>query len=63
MTAIRLDDENDKIQDTLSAALLGVSSSGATESTDRSIQRIDPLASNSWEEVFRYSYCLFFVTS
>ncbi|KAG6517479.1 hypothetical protein ZIOFF_020871 [Zingiber officinale] len=50
MTAIRLDDEKDKIQDTLSAALLDASSGGATESTNRSIQRIDRLASSSWEE-------------
>ncbi|XP_042468131.1 protein ROOT HAIR DEFECTIVE 3-like isoform X2 [Zingiber officinale] len=51
MTAIRLDDEKDKIQDTLSAALLDASSGGATESTNRSIQRIDRLASSSWEEI------------
>ncbi|KAJ6803042.1 protein ROOT HAIR DEFECTIVE 3-like [Iris pallida] len=48
MAAIRLDEESDKIEDTLSFALLDAGS-GAVK--NRRIQSVDPLASSSWEEV------------
>ncbi|THU62517.1 hypothetical protein C4D60_Mb01t05970 [Musa balbisiana] len=47
MTAIRLDDETDKVEKTLSLALMDASDGGAR---NRSIQSLDPLASSSWEE-------------
>ncbi|KAF5745491.1 Root hair defective 3 GTP-binding protein (RHD3) isoform 2 [Tripterygium wilfordii] len=49
MAAIRLDDESDNIENTLSLALLDVKS--VATSTDRSITAIDPLASSTWEQV------------
>ncbi|KAG1346335.1 protein ROOT HAIR DEFECTIVE 3 [Cocos nucifera] len=48
MAAIRLDDESDNIENTLSLALLDNAKSG---NANRSIQSSDPLASSSWEEV------------
>lgn len=48
MAAIRLDEETDKIEDTLLLALVDVSSNGVK---NRSIQSLDPLASSSWQEV------------
>ncbi|WOL03009.1 protein ROOT HAIR DEFECTIVE 3 [Canna indica] len=48
MTAIRLDDETDKIDDTLSVALLEAPKNSAA---NKSIQPFDPLASSSWEQV------------
>ncbi|CAD5183253.1 unnamed protein product [Musa acuminata subsp. malaccensis] len=48
MTAIRLDDETDKVEKMLSLALMDASDGGGT---NRSIQSLDPLASSSWEEV------------
>ncbi|THU72093.1 hypothetical protein C4D60_Mb04t08460 [Musa balbisiana] len=48
MAAIRLDEETDKIEETLSLALVDALSNGAK---NRSIQSFDPLASSSWQEV------------
>ncbi|XP_010904950.1 protein ROOT HAIR DEFECTIVE 3 [Elaeis guineensis] len=48
MAAIRLDDESDNVENTLSLALLDTAKSG---NANRSIQSSDPLASSSWEEV------------
>nr|XP_010925000.3 LOW QUALITY PROTEIN: protein ROOT HAIR DEFECTIVE 3 [Elaeis guineensis] len=48
MAAIRLDDETDNIENTLSLALVDTAKSG---NANRSIQSSDPLASSSWEEV------------
>ncbi|WOK99173.1 protein ROOT HAIR DEFECTIVE 3 [Canna indica] len=48
MSAIRLDDENDKIENTLSLALMDTAKRVATS---RSTESSDPLASSSWEEV------------
>ncbi|ONK76557.1 uncharacterized protein A4U43_C03F29510 [Asparagus officinalis] len=48
MAAVRLDESNDKIENTLSLALVD---SGKTAGTSKSIQSADPLASSSWEEV------------
>jgi len=47
MAAIRLEEDSDKIENTLSLALVD---SGNTAGT-RSIQSVDLLASSSWEEV------------
>ncbi|XP_047310935.1 protein ROOT HAIR DEFECTIVE 3-like [Impatiens glandulifera] len=49
MAAIRLKDELDKIESTLSRALVEPKTDGAT--TSRSISLGDPLASSSWEEI------------
>lgn len=50
MAAIRLDDEVDQIESTLSSALMDTKSNLAI--TDRSITTCDPLASSSWDEVY-----------
>ncbi|KAK2653229.1 hypothetical protein Ddye_013085 [Dipteronia dyeriana] len=47
MAALRLEEEVDNIEKTLSAAL--VDASGTT--TDKSITKFDPLASSTWEQV------------
>ncbi|KAJ8756094.1 hypothetical protein K2173_024641 [Erythroxylum novogranatense] len=49
MVAVRLDNEADNIEKTLSSALLDNKSSGAI--TERSITTHDPLASSTWEEI------------
>lgn len=59
MAAIRLDDETDNIESTLTLALVD-SRSNAT--TNRSITNHDPLASSTWEQVtfiafFNEIYC------
>ncbi|CAL9084421.1 unnamed protein product [Musa textilis] len=48
MAAIRLDEETDKIEETLLLALVDASNNGTK---NRSIQSLDPLASSSWQEV------------
>ncbi|KAI4387362.1 hypothetical protein MLD38_005200 [Melastoma candidum] len=48
MAAVRLDDEPDNIEKTLTVALLGERSS---TSINRSITTVDPLASSTWEEI------------
>lgn len=48
MAAIRLDEDGDSIDTTLSLALVDGARPGTT---DRSIQSLDPLASSSWERV------------
>jgi hypothetical protein len=48
MAAIRLDEDGDNIDTTLSLALVDAARPGTT---DRSIQSLDPLASSSWERV------------
>uniref|UniRef100_A0A0E0FNF0 Protein ROOT HAIR DEFECTIVE 3 homolog n=1 Tax=Oryza nivara TaxID=4536 RepID=A0A0E0FNF0_ORYNI len=48
MAAIRLDEDGDNIENTLSLALVDTARPGTT---DRSIQSFDPLASSSWERV------------
>uniref|UniRef100_A0ACD5VXX5 Uncharacterized protein n=1 Tax=Avena sativa TaxID=4498 RepID=A0ACD5VXX5_AVESA len=48
MAAIRLDEDGDNIDTTLSLALVDTARPGTT---DRSIQSLDPLASSSWERV------------
>lgn len=48
MAATRLDDESDKIAETLSLALMDASNSAVK---NRSIQTMDLLASSSWQEV------------
>jgi hypothetical protein len=48
MAAIRLEEDGDNIENTLSVALVDASRPGTT---DRSIQLSDPLASSSWERV------------
>ncbi|KAJ0971357.1 hypothetical protein J5N97_019316 [Dioscorea zingiberensis] len=48
MAAIRLDDDKDNIENTLSLALVEATN---PNTTNKSIQLIDPLASSSWEEV------------
>jgi hypothetical protein len=48
MAAIRLDEDGDNIDNTLSLALVDAARPGTT---DRSIQSLDPLASSSWERV------------
>ncbi|KAL3720857.1 hypothetical protein ACJRO7_005634 [Eucalyptus globulus] len=47
MAAVRLDDERDNIEKTLSVALLDTRSTA----TDGSITTVDPLASNTWEGI------------
>ena len=54
MAAIRLDDDVDSIETTLSSALMDAKNNAAVK--DRSIIPFDPLASNSWEKV-TFSYC------
>ncbi|PKA57267.1 Protein root hair defective 3 [Apostasia shenzhenica] len=48
MAAVRLDDEKDSVENTLTLALVDVANSATTS---RGIQSIDPLASSSWEDV------------
>ncbi|KAJ1279210.1 hypothetical protein BS78_04G138000 [Paspalum vaginatum] len=48
LAAIRLDDDGDNIENTLSLALVDTASPGTS---DRSVQSFDPLASSSWERV------------
>jgi hypothetical protein len=48
LAAIRLDEDGDDIENTLSIALVDTARPGTT---DRSIQSFDPLASSSWERV------------
>ncbi|KAK8462181.1 hypothetical protein SEVIR_1G166100v4 [Setaria viridis] len=48
LAAIRLDEDGDNIENTLSLALVDTARPGTT---DRSIQSFDPLASSSWERV------------
>ncbi|TVU30023.1 hypothetical protein EJB05_21625 [Eragrostis curvula] len=48
LAAIRLDEDGDSIENTLSLALVDTTRPGTT---DRSIQSFDPLASSSWERV------------
>ncbi|CAN6230838.1 unnamed protein product [Urochloa humidicola] len=48
MAAIRLEEDGDNIENTLSLALVDA---GRPGTTDRSIQLSDPLASSSWERV------------
>lgn len=49
MAAIRLDDNADNIENTLSSALVDTKNNAAV--TDRSITAFDPLASSTWEQV------------
>ncbi|CAK7356857.1 unnamed protein product [Dovyalis caffra] len=49
MAAIRLDDDVDNIENTLSSALMDTKNNAAVK--DRSITTFDPLASSSWEEI------------
>lgn len=51
LAAIRLDDESDDIDKTLSLALVERSST-----SDRSLTTTDPLASSTWEKVFFSSF-------
>ena len=53
MVAIRLDDDVDNIETTLSSALMDTKNNAAVK--DRNIITLDPLASSSWEKV-SYSY-------
>ncbi|KAJ8645042.1 hypothetical protein MRB53_006790 [Persea americana] len=48
MAAVRLDEQADNIENTLSLALLDTANNGVT---NRSITTVDPLASSTWEEV------------
>ncbi|XP_010262124.1 PREDICTED: protein ROOT HAIR DEFECTIVE 3-like [Nelumbo nucifera] len=48
MAAVRLDDNVDNIENTLSLALVDANNNGATS---KSITSFDPLASSTWEEV------------
>ncbi|XP_077211789.1 protein ROOT HAIR DEFECTIVE 3-like [Tasmannia lanceolata] len=48
MAAIRLDDNPDNIENTLSLSLVGTANSGIT---NKSITLLDPLASSSWEGI------------
>lgn len=50
MTAVRLDDEADNIENILDIALLNPKGASTTV-TDRSITTTDPLASTTWEKV------------
>lgn len=52
MAAVRLDDDADSIENTLSLALVDTKSAATTS---RSISG-DPLASSTWEEVGSYSF-------
>ncbi|XP_048139463.1 protein ROOT HAIR DEFECTIVE 3-like isoform X2 [Rhodamnia argentea] len=47
MAAVRLDNEKDNIEKTLTVALLDIK----PNATDRSITTVDPLASSKWEEI------------
>jgi len=59
MAAIRLEEDGDNIENTLSVALVDTSKPGTT---DRSIQLSDPLASSSWERVTKqYFTCPIYV--
>jgi hypothetical protein len=59
MAAIRLEEDGDNIENTLSVALVDTSKPGTT---DRSIQLSDPLASSSWERVTKlYFTCQIYV--
>ncbi|MBA0594960.1 hypothetical protein Gorai_011843, partial [Gossypium raimondii] len=49
MAAIRLDDDVDNIENTLTSALVDAKSNAAV--ADKSITTFDPLASSSWEQV------------
>ncbi|KHG10361.1 root hair defective 3 -like protein [Gossypium arboreum] len=49
MAAIRLDDDVDNIENTLTSALVDTKSNAAV--TDKSITTFDPLASSTWEQV------------
>ncbi|KAA3457294.1 protein ROOT HAIR DEFECTIVE 3-like isoform X1 [Gossypium australe] len=49
MAAIRLDDNADNIENTLTSALVDTKNNAAV--TDRSITTFDPLASSTWEQV------------
>ncbi|XP_022715165.1 protein ROOT HAIR DEFECTIVE 3-like [Durio zibethinus] len=49
MAAIRLDDNVDNIENTLTSALVDTKNNAAV--TDRSITTFDPLASSTWEQV------------
>ncbi|KAF9685133.1 hypothetical protein SADUNF_Sadunf03G0022700 [Salix dunnii] len=49
MVAIRLDDDVDNIETTLSSALMDTKNNAAVK--DRSIITLDPLASSSWEKI------------
>ncbi|XP_044486885.1 protein ROOT HAIR DEFECTIVE 3-like isoform X2 [Mangifera indica] len=49
MAVIRLDDETDNIESTLTCAL--VDSTSSTASTNREVSNYDPLASSTWEQV------------
>lgn len=51
IAAIRLDNETDNIESTLSLGLVDTAKSG---NLNRSIQSSDPLASSSWEEVIDF---------
>lgn len=48
VAAIRLDDQTDNIENTLSLTLLDTANNGVT---NKSITTFDPLASSTWEEV------------
>ena len=52
MAVIRLEEDSDKIENTLSVALMGSDNTAGT----RSIQSVDPLASSSWEEVWETDF-------
>ena len=59
MAAIRLEEDGDNIENTLSIALVDTSKPGTT---DRSIRLSDPLASSSWERVTKlYFTCQIYV--
>lgn len=55
MAAVRLDEERDNIESTLSSALI---ESGSSAAAKRSITMGDPLASSSWEEVTNCKYLI-----
>lgn len=58
MAAVRLDDESDNIEKTISRAL-GDNTNANSGVTDRSIQSFDPLASSSWDEVMTVPHICF----
>jgi protein SEY1 len=49
LAAVRLDEERDDIENTLSLALVETSKAGAIK--DRGLDSLDPLASSTWETV------------
>lgn len=53
LAAIRLEDESDDIDKTLSLAL--VEKTGIT--SERSVTVSDPLATSTWEKVCFYTFC------